>query len=86
MDNSKNMDELTQLIQQERIKVAREKIAEYFKDVVHPYFPNCKLRSASPEFIEGIHIFHGTILNFTIANIHIRKNYNLYTTLQLIIA
>jgi len=79
------MDELTQLIQQERIKVAREKIAEYFKDVVHPYFPNCKLRSASPEFIEGIHIFHGTILNFEPTNSHLyNSEYSYQKELQFV--
>lgn len=71
-------EELIALMRQERIKVAREKIKKYFEEVIRPFFPNCELKRATPEFIEGIYVMFGTILQFEPINANLTNSQYYY--------
>jgi len=64
MDSMKNDESFNIKLSKIKREDANKRINSYFQDVIHPYFPNCYPRQITDEYIDGVHLSFGAIINF----------------------
>lgn len=43
-------------------KAAYEKVSAYFNNVIRPFFPNCRAKHITDEYIDGVHLGYGAVI------------------------